>query len=114
MAAKKGLGTGLDVLFGESAKDEEQKELVQSLPIAKVEPREGQPRTVFDEEALGELSESSSGSSGSSVSSPSLPAMRIGRVGTAAKVGLYLSRKFCRSSRLSVLKTCSNFPPGMI
>lgn len=58
MAAKKGLGTGLDVLFGESAKDVEQKELVQSLPIAKVEPREGQPRTVFDEEALGELSES--------------------------------------------------------
>lgn len=58
MAAKRGLGTGLDVLFGESAKDEEQKELVQSLPIAKVEPREGQPRTVFDEEALGELSES--------------------------------------------------------
>lgn len=58
MAAKKGLGTGLDVLFGESAKDEEQKELVQSLPIAKVEPREGQPRTVFDEETLGELSES--------------------------------------------------------
>lgn len=58
MAAKKGLGTGLDVLFGESAKDEEQKELVQRLPIAKVEPREGQPRTVFDEEALGELSES--------------------------------------------------------
>lgn len=58
MAAKKGLGTGLDVLFGESAKDEEQKELVQSLPIAKVEPREGQPRTVFEEEALGELSES--------------------------------------------------------
>ena len=58
MAAKKGLGTGLDVLFGESAKDEEQKELVQSLPVAKVEPREGQPRTVFDEEALSELSES--------------------------------------------------------
>ena len=58
MAAKKGLGTGLDVLFGESAKDEEQKELVQRLPIAKVEPREGQPRTVFDEEALSELSES--------------------------------------------------------
>lgn len=58
MAAKKGLGTGLDVLFGEIAKDEEQKELVQSLPIAKVEPREGQPRTVFDEEALSELSES--------------------------------------------------------
>ena len=34
MAAKKGLGTGLDVLFGESAKDEEQKELVQSLPAS--------------------------------------------------------------------------------
>lgn len=58
MAAKKGLGTGLDVLFGELTKEEEQKELVEYLPISKVEPREGQPRTVFDEEALGELSES--------------------------------------------------------
>ena len=58
VAAKKGLGTGLDVLFGELSKEEEQKELVQSLPISKIEPREGQPRTVFDEEALGELADS--------------------------------------------------------
>lgn len=58
VAAKKGLGTGLDVLFGELSKEEEQKELVQSLPISKIEPREGQPRTVFDEETLSELANS--------------------------------------------------------
>ena len=58
VAAKKGLGTGLDVLFGDLSKEEEQKELAQSLPISKIEPREGQPRTVFDEEALSELADS--------------------------------------------------------
>ena len=58
MATKKGLGTGLDVLFGDISKEEEKAELVQNLPISKIEPREGQPRTVFDEEALSELAES--------------------------------------------------------
>lgn len=54
MAIKKGLGTGLGALFGEepvlTAEDK--------VPISRVEPRAGQPRTVFDEEALQELSES--------------------------------------------------------
>lgn len=58
MAAKKGLGTGLDVLFGDSSREEKAPEGVLELPIAKVEPRDNQPRTVFDEEALSELAES--------------------------------------------------------
>lgn len=58
VAAKKGLGTGLDVLFGESIKEEKPPEGVSKLPIAKVEPRDNQPRSVFDEEALAELAES--------------------------------------------------------
>lgn len=58
MAAKKGLGTGLDVLFGDNTREEKTPEGVLELPIAKVEPRENQPRTVFDEEALAELANS--------------------------------------------------------
>lgn len=58
MAAKKGLGTGLDVLFGDSSREEEKPEGVLELPIAKVEPRDNQPRTVFDKEALAELADS--------------------------------------------------------
>lgn len=58
MAAKKGLGTGLDILFGESTRAEEEHDSIKQLPIAKVEPRENQPRTLFDEEALAELAES--------------------------------------------------------
>lgn len=58
MASKKGLGTGLDVLFGDSSREEEKPQGVLELPIAKVEPRDNQPRTVFDEEALSELAES--------------------------------------------------------
>ena len=58
VAAKKGLGTGLDVLFGESTKEEKPPEGVSKLPIAKVEPRDNQPRSIFDEEALAELAES--------------------------------------------------------
>ena len=53
MAAKekKGLGTGLDVLFAANELDEAEGELL-TLPIAKVEPREAQPRKRFDEQAL--------------------------------------------------------------
>ena len=54
MAAKKGLGTGLGALFGE----EPDIGVADTLPISRVEPRTGQPRTVFDEPALQELSES--------------------------------------------------------
>ena len=41
MAAKekKGLGTGLDVLFGASGLDEENESELLILPISKVEPR---------------------------------------------------------------------------
>ena len=47
VAAKKGLGTGLDVLFGESIKEEKPPEGVSKLPIAKVEPRDNQPRSCL-------------------------------------------------------------------
>ena len=59
MAAKnnKGLGIGLDVLFGGSDFDEAESELLH-LPISKVEPRLEQPREYFDENALQELADS--------------------------------------------------------
>lgn len=60
MAAKekKGLGTGLDVLFGASGLDEENESELLILPISKVEPRIDQPREYFDQQALQELSDS--------------------------------------------------------
>lgn len=54
---KKGLGVGLDVLFGANDFDETEGELL-TLPISKVEPRKEQPREYFDEQALAELAES--------------------------------------------------------
>ena len=59
MAAKekRGLGTGLDVLFGADSYTEDESELL-TLPIGRVEPRADQPRQVFDEEALRELAAS--------------------------------------------------------
>ena len=53
---KKGLGTGLGVLFGEDTYAQEDE--LQTLPISKVEPRRDQPRAVFNEEALRELADS--------------------------------------------------------
>ncbi len=52
---KKGLGIGLDALFGA---DESEESELQILPIAKVEPRLEQPREYFDEQALQELADS--------------------------------------------------------
>ena len=54
---KKGLGIGLDVLFGADSYEEEGSELL-SLPISKVEPRGEQPREYFDEKALQDLADS--------------------------------------------------------
>ena len=54
---KKGLGAGLDVLFAGNDLDDEPSELL-TLPIGRVEPREEQPRQVFDEEALRDLADS--------------------------------------------------------
>ena len=53
---KKGLGTGLGVLFGEDRYHDENE--LKLLPVSKLEPRRDQPRTVFDEDALEELAES--------------------------------------------------------
>ena len=54
---KKGLGVGLDILFGSDSFDESDSELL-TLPISKVEPRLDQPREHFDEEALAALADS--------------------------------------------------------
>lgn len=58
MAAKekKGLGTGLGILFGADEFDDEAEQL--TLPISKVEPRSEQPREYFDQEALEALADS--------------------------------------------------------
>ncbi len=60
MAAKekKGLGTGLDVLFGANNYEEELDSQLLTLPISKVEPRAEQPREYFDQEALRDLADS--------------------------------------------------------
>ena len=56
MSAKKGLGTGLNALFGEAEREAEGE--IRTLPISRVEPREDQPRVSFDEASLQELAES--------------------------------------------------------
>ncbi|MCR5664889.1 MAG: ParB/RepB/Spo0J family partition protein [Oscillospiraceae bacterium] len=53
---KRGLGTGLDALFGPEPEEAESE--LQTLPIAKIEPRADQPRERFDEASLQELAES--------------------------------------------------------
>lgn len=56
MSAKKGLGAGLNALFGEAGLDAANEP--ETLPISRVEPREAQPRTSFDESSLQELADS--------------------------------------------------------
>lgn len=56
MARKGGLGSGLEALFGDEIPAASGQG--ESVPISKVEPREGQPRIKFDEDALAELAES--------------------------------------------------------
>ncbi len=53
---KKGLGTGLGVLFGEDRYHDENE--LRMIPVGRLEPRRQQPRTVFDEDALAELADS--------------------------------------------------------
>ena len=55
--AKKGLGSGLDALFGSDADLKEDAGLL-NLPISKVEPAADQPRERFDPEALEDLADS--------------------------------------------------------
>ena len=58
-AAKKGLGRGLSALFGDienkSASKENQRN---KIPIADLQRNKYQPRTIFDQEKLSELSQS--------------------------------------------------------
>ena len=58
MAAKdkKGLGTGLGILFGENEYSDENE--LKLLSVSKLEPRQEQPRSVFDDAALQELADS--------------------------------------------------------
>lgn len=54
---KRGLGTGLGALFGESIMGNELEGAIM-VPVSKVEPRADQPRKSFDEEAMQELADS--------------------------------------------------------
>ena len=57
--AKKGLGRGLSALFGDiENKTDSTKEIKNKIPIADLERNKYQPRTIFDEEKLNELSSS--------------------------------------------------------
>ena len=58
MAAKekRGLGIGLDALFGSDLQTEEEE--IRTLPLSQVEPRQDQPRESFDEERLQDLAAS--------------------------------------------------------
>ena len=58
-AAKKGLGRGLSALFGEIDKNNISNEVQKNkIPIADLDRNKYQPRTIFDEEKLNELSAS--------------------------------------------------------
>ena len=55
--AKKGLGRGLSALFGDIEKKSESHQVqTNKIPIADLERNKYQPRTIFDEEKLDELS----------------------------------------------------------
>jgi len=58
-AAKKGLGKGLSALFGDiEKKSESNQNQTNKIPIADLQRNKYQPRTIFDEEKLIELSSS--------------------------------------------------------
>ena len=57
--AKKGLGRGLSALFGDIEKKSESSQVqTNKISIADLERNKYQPRTIFDEEKLDELSSS--------------------------------------------------------
>lgn len=55
--AGKGLGQGLEALLGEGTLEESASDF-EYIPVSRLEPRQGQPRTVFDEVSLRELADS--------------------------------------------------------
>jgi len=54
---QKGLGTGLSALFGDAAV-ENLKSDFEYLPLQRIEPRADQPRSLFEQESIDELTES--------------------------------------------------------
>ena len=54
---QRGLGTGLGALFGDAAIEPKQSDF-EYLPIQRIEPRQEQPRTVFEQERIDELADS--------------------------------------------------------
>ena len=55
--SKKGLGKGLGALFGEAADDTASRDF-EYLPLQRIEPKQDQPRTHFDEDGISELADS--------------------------------------------------------
>jgi len=55
--SKKGLGTGLEALLGDAAADTAARDF-EMIPLTRIEPREEQPRTVFEQDSLTELADS--------------------------------------------------------
>ena len=53
----KGLGTGLGALFGDAALNEVSNDF-EYLPLQRIEPRPDQPRSLFEQEKIDELTES--------------------------------------------------------
>ena len=53
----KGLGTGLEALFGEAAREKTENDF-DYLPLQRIEPRPEQPRSVFEQEKIDELTDS--------------------------------------------------------
>jgi len=55
--SKKGLGTGLGALFGDAAVEAQPSDF-EYLPIQRIEPRQDQPRTLFEQDRIDELADS--------------------------------------------------------
>jgi len=55
--SKKGLGKGLGALFGDAADDTASHDF-EYLPLQRIEPKEDQPRTHFEEDGINELADS--------------------------------------------------------
>lgn len=58
MAKKTGLGKGLESLIGEASAEVGGMSAESSIPISQIKPNKGQPRKMFDETELDELTES--------------------------------------------------------
>jgi len=55
--SKKGLGTGLGALFGDAAQESVQNDF-EYIPLQRIEPKQDQPRTVFEQDRIFELADS--------------------------------------------------------